>query len=227
MITKLFLLPAALTSVLFPAFASSLASNPKQTTVLYERGLRYLLLAFYPILLVLVGGAREGLTLWVGNKFATQSTVVFQVLALGVLFNSLGQVAFALVQGAKRPDLTARLHLLELHCYLGVLWWAIHSTGILGAAWVWTLRVLVDMVALVWLGERSLPIGVVNTRLLFLLGLVVGNIALLTFLAGALKWGVLTGSLGLAVVVTWFYGLDAQERMFVLTKLGWRYANPI
>jgi hypothetical protein len=38
-----------------------------------------------------------------------------------------------------------------------VLWWAIHEFGIAGAAAAWTLRVVVDAVALYWSASSLMP----------------------------------------------------------------------
>ena len=77
-------------------------------------------------------------------------------MAIGVFINSLGQVPFAMLQGAGRPDLTARLHLIEMPCYLLMLWLLIRSFGIDGAAAAWTVRVTVDALILFGLGHRIL-----------------------------------------------------------------------
>ena len=60
--------------------------------------------------------------MWLGADFARQSTRVMQWLALGVLLNGLAQVPSALMQGVGRPDLTAKLHLVELPPYLLAAW---------------------------------------------------------------------------------------------------------
>jgi O-antigen/teichoic acid export membrane protein len=98
--------------------------------------------------------AQRGLALWLGADFAQHSFRVLQWLALGVLINSLAQIPFALVQGAGRPDLTAKLHLIELPCYLLALWWLISSYGVEGAAIAWTARVVLDALMLFGLARR-------------------------------------------------------------------------
>ncbi|NOY58371.1 MAG: hypothetical protein GXO75_05495, partial [Calditrichaeota bacterium] len=59
-----------------------------------------------------------------------------------------GQIAFAMVQAVGRPDLTAKLHLIEAPFYLLVLWLLVGKFGIQGAAIAWSLRVFVDTIAL-------------------------------------------------------------------------------
>ncbi len=69
-----------------------------------------------------------------------------QVLAIGVFIHSLGQVSFALIQGVGRPDLTAKLNMIELPVYAAVMWGMTIYAGILGTAIAWTLRIMIETV---------------------------------------------------------------------------------
>ena len=82
---------------------------------------------------------------------------MLQWLAVGVFINSIAQIPFAFIQGAGRPDLTAKLHLIELPFYLLVLWWLISSYGIEGAAIAWVGRVGFDSLVLFVIAGRLLP----------------------------------------------------------------------
>src|SRR5207247_10477417 len=80
-------------------------------------------LALFPLCLLTVAFGREALAIWLGRNFADNSTRVLQLLAIGVFLNGLANVPFALIQAVGRPDITAKLHLLELPAYLTTLWW--------------------------------------------------------------------------------------------------------
>lgn len=95
--------------------------------------------------------------IWLGKDFANNSAPVLQWLAAGVFINCFAQVVFALIQGRGRPDITAKIHLLELIFYLPLLWWALKHYGIVGAAVMWTLRVTVDGILLLWATKRLIP----------------------------------------------------------------------
>jgi O-antigen/teichoic acid export membrane protein len=158
-ITKLWLVPGALLGVLFPAFAAALRHDPKWVRDTFRRSVEVLLLLLLPATIGIVLFADEGLTLWLGADFAAQSSTVARWLAVGVFVNSLALVPFTLVQGAGRPDLTAKLHLLELPPYLAGLWWFTTRYGIEGAAVMWTLRIGMDSILLHALALRILPGG--------------------------------------------------------------------
>uniref|UniRef100_A0A7C2PA60 Flippase n=1 Tax=candidate division WOR-3 bacterium TaxID=2052148 RepID=A0A7C2PA60_UNCW3 len=144
-ITRLWIIPVSFTMTLFPAFSSLEGIKETQKLVnFFTRSFKYILLALGPIILAITLFAKEVLQIWLGIDFAKESSVVLQILAVGVLVNSLAQIPFALLQGTGRPDLPAKFHLLELPMYLGIAWFLINKWGITGAAVAWTLRVILD-----------------------------------------------------------------------------------
>jgi O-antigen/teichoic acid export membrane protein len=179
-ITRLLIIPVAFAGVLFPAFSSASALDGARLCTLFIRGVKYIFLACFPIALVITVFAREGLTMWVGADFAEHSTVVLRWLAVGVFFNSVAHIPFALVQGVGRSDLTGKLHMLEFPVYAGLLWMSIGNGGIKGAAIVWAARGVTDCVALLIISALLLPgiatqvrqtlITLAGSSALFLLG---------------------------------------------------------
>jgi O-antigen/teichoic acid export membrane protein len=171
-VTRLLIVPGAVVGVLFPAFSASLVQTPQRTAVLFERGLKYIILFLFPAVLLCVGFSREGLGLWLGPAFVENSTRVLQLLSIGVFFNGVAYVPSAQVQGAGRPDLTAKFLLLELPLYLFALWTLLHRYGIAGAAAAWLLRAGFDSCLLLWATGRILPAsrGAVRRLSLVILG---------------------------------------------------------
>ena len=157
LVTKLLVVPQAMVVAAFPAFAATYATDRARTAVFFERTLRVVLLVMFPLLLTVVMFAREGLTLWVGAEFAAPSTAVLQWLAIGVFINAMAQAPYVVLQSTGRPDLNAKLHLLELPIYLVALWWLAQRFGIVGVAMAWSGRAMIDAVALVLLASRRVP----------------------------------------------------------------------
>jgi O-antigen/teichoic acid export membrane protein len=156
LVGRLSFIPAAVTGVLFPAFAASLASNRERAALLSARGVKYIFLAMFPIILVIVALAPEGLRLWLGPVFASHSHSVLRWLAIGFFINALACVPFSLLQSAGRPSLTAKLHMLELPLYVVALWVLTRRLGIEGAAIAFTARVVLDTVLLFFFADRML-----------------------------------------------------------------------
>lgn len=216
-VTKLLLFPAALVGVIFPAFSASFANDRSKAALLFGRSVKYILLALFPIILLIVAFAQQGLTLWLGAEFARQSTRVVQWLAVGVLANSLALVPFCFVQGVGRPDLTAKLHLLELPIYVGVLLWLVRTCGIDGAAIAWAARVSVDCILLFVVARRLLPESSAGVFQIF--GGLAGAVSILAAAVVSLppwfKLIALLAALAGFGVAAWQFFLTPKEKAFI------------
>ena len=158
MASKLLVVPIAAMGVLFPAFAATARRERRRAIDLLLRAEVGLLASLYPIVLVGVVAAPDALRLWLGPEFARHSTLVLQVVLIGVLVNSLAPAPFALLQASGRPYLTGVLSLVELPCYALALWLLLSWLGIVGAALAWTLRVTVELLATLVLAGRYLSL---------------------------------------------------------------------
>jgi len=147
-VTRFLVVPGAVASVLFPAFAYSLSSEPERATLLLSRGTKYIFFAIVPITLAAAALAPEALEMWLGASFAERSAAPLRWLAVGVVANGLAQGPFALLQAGGRPQVAAKLHLIELPFYLAGVWALTAWLGISGTALAWTARAAVDAVAL-------------------------------------------------------------------------------
>jgi O-antigen/teichoic acid export membrane protein len=217
MVTRLWVIPGAMVGVLFPAFAVSLMQNPDRTGVLLSRGIKYVFLSLFPIVLVIVTLAPEGLRLWLGPTFAQNGSSVLRWLAAGVFVNSLAHAPFNLIQSAGRADITAKLHLAECPLYLAAVWVLTQRLGIEGTAIAWAARSTIDAFLVCFVAQRVLPH---RSRFLTRIG---GAIVAGLFV---LYLGTLTSSLAMRLaclglgllgfgLASWFLVLDPGERIFV------------
>lgn len=152
--TKLLIVPGALAGVLFPAFSTAMKADKMRGAMLYRHAAKYVGLFLFPVSFVLIIFSQDILQAWLGHEFATHSSRVLQILSLGVLANGLATIPFALIQGAGRADITGKLHLLELPLYLASVWYLTVHYGIVGTAFAWLMRVVVDSVLMVLLADH-------------------------------------------------------------------------
>lgn len=156
MVSRLNLLPSALVRVLFPAFATAQFENQVQMKRLFFRSLIGVSIClFIPCALIFIF-AKWGLTLWLGESFAHNSSLILQILTVGVFLNCLALIPYTLLQSLNQARLTALIHLFELPFYLGSLYFFISHFGIIGAAITWTLRVLIDTALMFYFSLRFL-----------------------------------------------------------------------
>ena len=156
-VSRFAVIPGAVTGVLFPAFAASLALDPERTKVLLGRGIKYIFLAVFPIVLLTAAFAPETLRLWLGGAFAQNGAAVLRWLAAGIFANCLAQLPYALLQSAGRPDIPAKLQLVELPVYVVGLVLLVKAFGVRGAAIAWALRLIIEAFFLFLFAHKLLP----------------------------------------------------------------------
>ncbi|HDG98327.1 MAG TPA: flippase [Desulfobacterales bacterium] len=230
-VTRLRIIPASLSMTLFSAFSflEGIEDREKLNTF-FARSVKYILLSLGPIIVMLILFAKQIMQVWLGSDFARESAGVLQILALGVLLNSLAYIPSALLSGAGRPDIPAKIHLLELPFYVALAWVFVQRWGIEGAAGVWTLRVGVDACLLFLCSFRAYRLP---TRLLTINGIPLAGGAVVGF--GVLIYGVksLVGTnpwvLQMLVLFaicclyawfTWRWVLDRTDQQTIWKTLG-------
>lgn len=220
-ITKLWMVPSSLAGVLFPAFSETLAvDNRSRVISLYERSIVSTFAILFPIILGTVLFAHEGLQIWLGSAFANRSAVLLQIFAIGVFTNSLANMPYALLQASGRPDLTAKVHLIEVPAYVALLFWAIHVKGLEGAALLWTISLSVDAAILFFflkdfLAPRLWITMAAGTAVLAVACVVDG------MLLKAIFW---VASLGMFSCILWRWTIDDPLRLRVRS---WLKAVPV
>lgn len=160
-ISRLPMVPLAIMGVLLPllvqASHSAPGTHPQHYTTITHT-VKLLLVCWIPGMVLTAWLGPWLLAWWVGADLATASTPIWRWLAVGVLVNGLAHLPFAMLQGAGRTDVIARIHLLELLPYMAGLWWALSHHGAVGAAVVWSLRVSVNTALLFAQAFRLFPV---------------------------------------------------------------------
>lgn len=157
MLMKLQVLSAALMSVLFPAFAASVAMDRERVRTLFLRGSLLLWAAMLTVAILVTLFAEQLLTLWLDDSFALQSSDVLRWAAIGLVVNAMSFVPFGLLQAIGRADLTAKVNLIELPFYLLLLYVALMEWGIVGAAIASTIRLALNSLVLFILVAKWVP----------------------------------------------------------------------
>jgi len=158
--TRVLVLPSSLANAVFPVFSAAEQTGGRAAARrLAVRAAATLAAVMIVPTLLIVAFAYPLLTLWLGADFAVHGMTALQVLAIGVFANSLGFIPHDFLQATGRPDLTAKLHLVEAPVYAVLVWLMVSRYGIVGAALAWTTRLIADAVALSVLahGRGSAP----------------------------------------------------------------------
>jgi O-antigen/teichoic acid export membrane protein len=220
-VTRLWIIPTSLVATLFPAFSMLTGQGqPERLAPLLARSMKWMLLTLGPAVVIITAFAGDILQLWLGSDFARESTLALQILAAGILINSMVQVQYAMVQALGRPDLTAKFHLLQLPLHGFLVWWLVSSWGITGAALAQSIRLSVEALLLFVAACRMASLTfqsliydkvLQSSLLLFLfmcMTIGISNLPLVTWLR-FLGLGIIFWAVGTTV---WRYSLDRQDR---------------
>ena len=149
LVTRLLVLPASVTTVLFPLMVQAQGTDRHQTAGrMMVRGMLATLLVLLPVVIAGTVFASDFLGWWLSPEFAALAVAPTVLLCWGVLLNSLAQFPFSYLLSMGRAKQIAILHLVELPVYFINLPWFLETWGIVGAAIAWVARVAFDFLAL-------------------------------------------------------------------------------
>ncbi|MGV2909813.1 flippase [Achromobacter sp. AGC25] len=216
LITKLSILPNALTAVLFPTLAAQIARRDEAAISLIRKAVVWIFLALLPVTAAIAIFSKELLVLWVGEAFASQSYVLLQIFSAGMFITCIAQIPFTVIQGAGRSHLTAVIHVIEAPLFLISLVFLSRHYGLTGAAIAWFLRVAIDAVLMFWGAKvalnRSMFSGSSRNVLLISLFAVVGfaGVALPGMMARA-AW--VAGVVALVLLIAYLTGFRGRPEV--------------
>ncbi len=159
LVSRLLMVPAALTAVLFPMLSQMRIDSPSQSVYVRRKAEKVLAMLMLPALVIGLLLAGPFLGWWLGDDFREQSTLVLQILLAGFTVNAVAQITFTAMQSLGQTRLTAMMHLVELPLYVVALLWLVEEYGIVGAACGWTARAILDWVIMslfLWRTEEKL-----------------------------------------------------------------------
>jgi len=182
-------------------------------------GVKYTFILVFPVILIIFIFSQEGLSVWLGDEFALRGATVLQWLVIGALINCFSYFPFAVLHAAGRPDLTAKLHLIETPIYMMTAWILIVRYGIEGAAIAWVIRAIFDTIILFYMAGRVLKITYPKSQIL-LIGSIVGALLPISMLLPEdlyFKLGFVAIALVSLFAYSWREILTSDERGFVLS----------
>jgi O-antigen/teichoic acid export membrane protein len=154
---KILNLVNAICSIIFPLSAALIAKKAtKDLHKLYKRSFR---LVIYLLLFICVPAlffANKFLLYWLGQDFATNSTVVFVVLILTYAISTFHVVPFLLAFGANKPKYSAMYALITAVLNVILMWLLIPRFGINGAAYAYLIAVAIPTPLFVMFVQRKL-----------------------------------------------------------------------
>lgn len=227
MTSRIAIISGSLAMTLFPAFSALGSTRREELQRLYVRSIKYILLITGPIILILLVFADSILRIWIGEDFAHQSTLVFQLLLVGYLVALIHPVSGGLIQGLGRPDIIPKLYLAYFPFNIALVWLFVHTMGIIGAALFFVLRAMIETVIYFVISSRLIHLpyaslkdyGLWRSLSAFLtLGMFLWGISIIDMFA--IKVGFTAVASLLFIMVTWHYVLDEMDKTAIMAAMG-------
>lgn len=157
-LVRLDFIPTSLTTTLFPAFSALHAEADLARIRLYlSSSARLLAAVLIPLFFVILVWGPDFLRIWIGPDFAMKGGVTLRILAAGVAVALLAPLLGALLDGIGRPDLVAKLYIVELPFNVASVWLLTLRFSLGGAAISYTARALIETCALWIIVWRVMP----------------------------------------------------------------------
>jgi O-antigen/teichoic acid export membrane protein len=145
-VTRLGPVSGAVVAVLLPALATARLHDHSRRLIHRAQDATAGLLL--PPIVALAALAPELLAAWMGDQFAAEGAAALRWLVFGLMVSGLAKIPAVTLAAHGRPDMTAKLHILEVLPFVAIALILIPWLGVVGAAIAWTARAIVDAIAI-------------------------------------------------------------------------------
>ena len=219
-VTKLMLIPTSLVGVLFPVFSASFFNKPEVAKKYLIQGIKLIFLIIYPIIFLIIMFSFEGMELWLGEKFANNSAIILQYLAIGILMNALSIIPNNFFQGVGKPRIPTLINIFELPIYLIVMWFSVKIYNIKGASIAYMIMATIDAMLMYVVSYKVFSIKFLSTQSIFFFLFMI-SLLITPFLMTDLLYKVIVGIVFIPtfILITWNFLLSNEEKSFIISKL--------
>jgi O-antigen/teichoic acid export membrane protein len=140
---RLLIVPIALCGALLPMFTALTDIDTLWQS--YQKHFKRMALIMAALCGLLAISAYPFFSWWISPAFADKALPITLILALGTFFNAIALVPQTLLHSKGHTKITAQFHLVEALLYIAVLYFLSREFGLIGAAFAWVIRVVVDL----------------------------------------------------------------------------------
>jgi O-antigen/teichoic acid export membrane protein len=154
---RVLLIPVTAFSAMLPALSATDASDGRERSIAVTRAAqRQLAALLFPVCVVLVAFGPAILGLWLGSSYANAAGSALRVLSIGIFLAGLAILPLALLYGSGRPDLPAKINLIQVALHIPVTVILTRALGITGAALSVTILRAEDLIFYEWAARRAI-----------------------------------------------------------------------
>jgi O-antigen/teichoic acid export membrane protein len=157
---RILLIPVTAFSAMLPALSATDASDGRERSIAVTRAAqRQLAALLFPVCLTLLTFGPAILGFWLGTAFADAAGTALRILSIGIFLAGLAVLPLALLYGSGRPDLPAKVNLIQVALHIPVTIILTRTLGITGAAISVTLLRSEDLIFYEWAVRRAIGRG--------------------------------------------------------------------
>ena len=142
---RLLMIPSAVCGALLPKLA---AASEEDFPKILSRAIRANNFGMLLICLLAAIVCEPFYSLWIDASFASAATPPTWIMLVGVYFNANAMFKFVALHARGHSRITGMLHILEFVIYFAMLPVVLKTWGLNGAAFMWSMRMVVDNLAL-------------------------------------------------------------------------------
>lgn len=155
--SRILTIPSAVGNSLFPAVAASYRTNHR-ALVDSLRSSRVLIFIGITIPIVVISIFSEDiLRIWLGADLANHGGMPLRIVGLGIIGNSFASPYFITLQASDRQRITGLCNLIELPCYIALLYFFTRQLGLVGIAAAFSIRTAIDYLVLRHFCLKDMP----------------------------------------------------------------------
>lgn len=150
LVSKILILPNIVAKPLYPIIASDqkLFEEKEKIVALFLFGISF----FISILGLFFSSFF--IEYWLGYDYVEEVSSILRIFLLGFFFNSISQISYIKIQAVGRSDVAALIHLVEVVPYIICFYFFTLNYGVFGAAWVWSIRNMIDCLLMMFFSKR-------------------------------------------------------------------------
>ncbi len=118
LVMRVTILSSSLQTAIFPRFAMQ---EPTTARTLATNAIISIGALMAPIVVIGLLFLKPFLIFWIGTTLAEKTAPIGQILLVGIWIQTLAAIPYTFLQGRGRPDLPAKLHLMELLPYIYIV----------------------------------------------------------------------------------------------------------
>ena len=149
LVTRLNIISGSLTSALFPAFSHWYEIKEYDKIVkniIFVSKIITILVSVASFIIIVF--AKTFLLYWINAEYSQNSSIIMQLLVIGVLFNTLAVVPFRALSAIGYHKFVAKLYLIETPLYLIILYLSLNEFSLIGAVIAYNIRAFLEMLIL-------------------------------------------------------------------------------